>query len=127
MFPSPHGDKLQRQQMQTAYANKRFPSPLGINFNIRRRAKFLRDCVSVPSQGLISTSTTSAVTPISFGFRPLTGINFNTIYNANLYKALVFPSPHGDKFQRLMMRKRRRQGNFCPLTGINFNEVQRRY
>ena len=34
------------------------------------------------------------------GFRPLTGINFNSADGTIIKTAIAFLSPHGDKFQR---------------------------
>ena len=38
-----------------------------------------------------------------YSFRPLTGINFNAASVA-ASRLLLFPSPHGDKFQQLNLR-----------------------
>ena len=57
-------------------------------------------------------------------FRPLTGINFNIEIEEEAALSLLFPSPHGDKFQRHLYLRKLCAVRFRPLTGINFNRRQ---
>ena len=98
-FPSPLGDKFQRQICDFCLFRRAFPSPHGDKF-----------------QRLSLNCSTK-----SLRFRPLTGINFNFVVLLML-AVIMFPSPHGDKFQRaagrddFLFKK-----GFRPLSGINFN------
>ena len=57
-FPPPHGDKFQHTEMMSEYTKPEFPSPLGDKFQ------------------QLSSST---ITIVDSGFRPLTGLNFNVM------------------------------------------------
>ena len=56
------------------------------------------------------------------GFRPLTGINFNSI-NKSRIKIDLFPSPHGDKFQRWCNRRQERSERFPSPHGDKFQLI----
>ena len=78
-FPSPHGDKFQQGSDLEALTVKAFPSPHGDKFQQQIKCRWY----------------------VAFGFRPLSGINFNCHVCRNERNAGGFPSPHGDKFQPL--------------------------
>ena len=83
MFPSPHGDKFQRGGWIIAEMMRCFRPLTGINFNIA--------CLTLKRR-------------FSLRFRPLTGINFNKETGEVEAGHRMFPSPHGDKFQRAQYR-----------------------
>ena len=55
------------------------------------------------------------------------GDKFQRLYGWNFDVYAMFPSPHGDKFQRLyMVDEDKIPSRFRPLTGINFNPTLQR-